>query len=375
MTEAVSGLLLLCAAVALALQWASIGLVLLRDRRRVAPDPAVGLPFICLLRPVCGLDPFDAETLATGFGQDYPDYELVFCAASPRDPVIPLVQRLIAAHPETRARLLVGDDPVSGNPKLNNLVKGWHATAADWIVMTDSNVLLPKDYLRILLRSWAPGTGLVSSPPTGIRGVGLWGALECAFLDTHQARWQLAGDALGFGFAQGKTLFWHRPLLENAGGIAVLGRELAEDVASTRIVRAAGLRVRLTPRPFAQPIGRRSLAAVWGRQLRWSRVRRQGFPGLFLLEAGLGPVLPLAALLAAGAAPVVLPAYLGLWYAAEYGLARAMGWPRAARDLLAWGLRDLMLPVLWLATFAGRGFVWRGTAMEPGNPATRASVE
>jgi ceramide glucosyltransferase len=355
----------------LAVHLCSIGLVLWRRGRRSVPDPAVGLPFIAVLRPVCGLDPFDAETLGSGFGLDYPSYEVIFCCADPDDPVIPLVRGLIAANPGTPARLLIGEQAISGNPKLNNLAKGWAATGADWIVMTDSNVLLPRDYLHQLMAAWDRGTGMVSSPPVGLRPQGLWGALECTFLNGHQARWQLAADALGLGFAQGKTLFTTRALVEQAGGLAALGRDLAEDVGSTKMVRAAGLRVRLVAQPFAQPIGQRSLAAVWGRQLRWSRVRWHGFPGLFLIEPLSGPALPVLGLGAAtiwGGLPwAAMALFVALWYGSEWALLRAMGWPGGPRDLAASVLRDAMLPVLWAATFAARGFVWRGTAMTPGS--------
>ena len=96
--------------------------------------------------------------------------------------------------------------------------------------MADSNVLLPRDYLAILLARWTPGTGLVSSPPAGVRPEGFWAELECAFLDTYQARWQLVADQIGNGFAQGKTLFWRRDILDAAGGPAALGAEMAEDL-------------------------------------------------------------------------------------------------------------------------------------------------
>ena len=360
----------LFALVLLGVHLASVGLVLLRQHLRRPPEPTLGTPFICLLRPVCGLDPFDAETLGSSFGMDYPDYEVIFCCAAADDPVIPLVQGLIASHPETRARLLIGDDQISGNPKLNNLAKGWDATRADWIVMTDSNVLLPRDYLRQLLAAWTPGTGMVSSPPAGIRPDGFWGALECAFLNGQQARWQLAADTIGLGFAQGKTLVTTRALVEAAGGLAALGRDLAEDVACTKMVRAAGLKVRLAHVPFAQPIGRRRLGAVWARQLRWSRVRWHGFPELFVFEPLSGPMLPLLALMTAtiwgGLPSAAAVLFLALWYGAEALMLRAMGWPCGLRDLAASILRDLMLPVLWIATFTARGFVWRGTQMAPG---------
>ncbi len=125
-------------------------------------------PGITVIRPLCGLENLLEETLTTTFQADYPEFEILFCVADAADPAIPLAQRLIAAHPHVNARLLIGDDKISGNPKLNNCVKGWHAAAYDYILLADSNVLLPPDYLTRLLDQWTPGTGLVSSPPIGI---------------------------------------------------------------------------------------------------------------------------------------------------------------------------------------------------------------
>lgn len=347
----------------LGLQLAGVGLSLWRYLHSGRATGMAERPFISLIRPVCGLDRFDEETLGSSFHLDYPDYEVIFCAARESDPAVALVRRLIAAHPDVQARLMIGEDFISSNPKLNNVAKGWAAARGDWIAMTDSNLLLPADYFQRLLAAWSPGTGLVTSPPAGLRGDNLWGAVECAFLNTFQARWQLASDALGNGYAQGKTLFWRRDVLEGAGGLAALGRNLAEDVASTKVVRDQGLQVRLTRTPFAQPIGARNARAVWDRQLRWSRVRRDGFPGLFALEILVGPVVPLLALLAIGPLWAVLP-FLVLWYGPEIVLARVAGWPAGPRDLVAMVLRDLSLPALWVATWARRGFEWRGTAME-----------
>lgn len=338
-------------------------LCLLRLVRR--PSTPATRPMVSILRPVCGLDRFDPETLRSSFTLDYPDYEVIFCAARADDPAVPLLRGLMTEHPDVPAQLLIGDPGLTGNPKLNNLFKGWDAAQAGLVVMSDANLLLPPDYLDRLLGELRPDTGLVSAPPVGIRPEGLAGAVEAAFLNGFQARWQLAADSLGFGFAQGKTLFWRRQVLEAAGGLPAMARNLAEDVAATKITRAAGLRVRLPARPFAQPIGQRSFAAVWSRQLRWSRVRRDGFPALFVLEALLGPWVPALALaLLAGAG--WLPLFFLGWYGAEWLLTRAFGWPSRPLDLLAALLRDLTLPALWLVTWARRGFQWRGTALAPG---------
>ncbi|EIE53143.1 ceramide glucosyltransferase [Citreicella sp. 357] len=332
---------------------------------RAAPDS----PFVSLVRPVCGLDAFDEETLESSFQQDYPRYEVIFCAARESDAAVPLVRRIIARNPQVASCLLIGDTAISGNPKLNNLHKGYGAARGGWLAMTDSNLLLPRDYLATLVARWDARAGLVTSPPAGIRPGNFWGALECAFLNTSQGRWQLAADALGFGFAQGKTLFWKRDVLERGGGLAALGRNLAEDVAATKLVRAQGCRVRLAPRLFPQPVGTRDARSVWDRQLRWSRVRRDGFPLIFAAEIAQGPMLPLVALvtlvLSGALSGWALPGLLAVWYGAEWALARLAGWPSRLRDVAAMGARDLLLPALWGATWAGRTITWRGTDMAP----------
>ena len=187
-----------------------------------------------------------------------------------------------------------------------------------------------RDYIGRLFASWRADTGLVASPPIGCRPQGLWAEIECAFLNTYQARWQYLADALGFGFAQGKTMLWRRADLERAGGIAALGREVAEDAASTKVVRAAGLKVRLVDRPFPQPLGYRGAADVWSRQLRWARLRRASFFAYFLPEALSGGVLPMIALAciapAVGLPPLLSVAVLAAaWYGGEMLLAAAAG--------------------------------------------------
>ena len=345
----------------------SILLVIWRTRRLPPVPSPIGEPAISILRPFRGLENNLAETLASGFALDYRDYEILFCVASADDAAIPLVKGLMAAHPARPARLLIGDDPVSINPKLNNLVKGWKDARHDWIVMADSNVLMPSDYLQRLFERWSPGTGLIASPAAGAAPQSFWAEVECAFLNTYQGRWQLAADQVGLGFAQGKNMLWQRDLLEEAGGIAALAAEAAEDVAATKIVHRAGLKVRLVRMPFPQPLGIRSLGEVWRRQLRWARLRRVGLKAYFIpevLSGGLFPIGATAAMGAAGVFPLYWAALLGVaWYGAEFALARLAGWPGSARSVLTWVIRDFMLPVVWVLAWTGSTFVWRGNAM------------
>jgi ceramide glucosyltransferase len=346
-----------------------IAIVRLRRNSRGEATSQQALPPVSLVRPLCGLDNYAADTLRSTFALDYPQYEILFCVTTARDPVVPLVAAMIAAHTKANARLLVGDDSVSGNPKLNNVVKGWRAASHDWIVLADSNVLMPPDYIQQLFASWRADTGLVASPPVGCRPEGVWAELECAFLNTYQARWQYVIDSFGRGFAQGKTMLWRRADLERAGGIAALGREVAEDAAATKIVRGLGLKVRLVDRPFTQPLGWRGAAEVWNRQVRWARLRRASFLPYFLPEARAGGVLPMiaAAVVASaiGLPPMLCVSALGaIWYGAEIVLAAAAEWHLPFLYPLYGLMRDLLLPVLFVSALRGSDFVWRGNEMQ-----------
>jgi ceramide glucosyltransferase len=356
-------------AVATFLHFASIGVVIARHRRlERATGSGQRVEGVSIVRPLCGIENFAQATLASTFKLDHPNYEILFCAAHVMDPVLPLVRRLITDHPAVPARLLLGSDSISTNPKLNNVVKGWEAARHEHIIMADSNVLMPPDYIRRLLAAWDSSTGLVCSPPVGCAPAGVWAELECAFLNTYQARWQCFADSLGLGFAQGKTMLWRRDTLERGGGIRALACELAEDAAATKLVGSQGLRVRVVARPFGQPLGRRTLAEVWQRQIRWARLRRDTFKLFFAVEVFAGAIPPLlAAMLVASTMdwPVVgVTAPLAcLWYLLEMALAHAAGWHLSWRSLPLFVLRDLLLPVLWLAAWIGNEFVWRGNAM------------
>ena len=339
-----------------------------------APIPApVDAPPVSIIRPVCGVDNFAEETLRSGFELDYPRYETLFCVADPDDPIIPLLRRLCAAYPGSPSQILVGDSRISRNPKLNNCVKGWHATAHDWVVMADSNVLMPPDYLQRCMAAWRPNTGLVCSTPIGSRPGNVWAELECGFLNTLQARWQYVGEAVGLGFAQGKTMLWHKPFLNQHGGIEALAAEIAEDAASTKLVRRHGLHVHLVDSPFEQPLGSRRLSEVWARQVRWARLRRKTFPPFFALELFVGCFLPLLATAYAASAyaydpPIAVIIVAAIWMLAEVHLAIAAGWRVTVLSPFIWLLRDLLLPFLFISGWVGGDFVWRGNAMDVSQP-------
>ena len=361
-------LLLGFCALATVVHVATVAVTMLRCRRAKVSSASKHTPAVTLIRPVSGLDAVEAATLASSFQLATPHVEIIFCCATPTDPAVPVLRKLIADSNGVDARLLIGQERASANPKLDNILKGWWAARHDWIIWADSNLLLPPDYVARVMGAWTRDTGLVCAPPIGASPASFWAEVECAFLNTYQARWQYAADQFGFGFAQGKTMLWRRAELEAWGGLKALRCEVAEDAAATKIVRQAGRKVRLAGPSFEQPLGHRTLAQVWSRQLRWAQLRRLAFPAYFVPEVLTGSIPPLLAAALAWGMLDTLPAWpLGLgaivWFGSEAALARVAGWHLRWFSPLSWILRDLMISGVWLSAWFVRSYEWRGNTV------------
>ncbi len=336
-----------------------------RPRNMPVPENA---PPVSIVRPLCRLETFSEETLRATFELDYPEYEIIFCVQSTHDPIIPLAEKLIAEHPEREAQLLIGDDYISANPKLNNCVKGWRAARHDYVVLADSNALPPRDYIQTMLAAFTEETAMTVSMPIGSRPGSFWAHVECAILNTFQARWQYGAEAIGIGFAQGKNMMWRREVLDRAGGICVLASDIAEDAASTKVIRAQNMDVRLVDMPFEQPLGVRTMHEVYSRHVRWARLRRVTFPAFYVPECMNGSA---AAVVLGGYAALQMEANVALTmllivaslHIGEMLLAKACGFALSWQTPFALLARDAMLPVMFVDALLFDDFVWHGNAM------------
>jgi ceramide glucosyltransferase len=346
---------------------------------RIYGDPRLRPP-VSLIIPIAALEQSEIESALSAFDILYPDFELLFCAFDEDEPRLASLRQKIAASPHVKARLLTGRARVSANPKLDNIEKAWTAAQAELIAMVDGNVVFPPDLIDRLLAVWDESTGLSSSAPIGVKPLGLWAEVECAFLNTFHTRWQLSADYLGGGFANGKAMLFRRGLLVDRGGFRGLSFDLAEDSAATKIVRAANLKVKLVDSPLQQPLGRRSMAQVWRRQLRWAQLRRRSFPLIFLCECLITVATPLLAGL--GLASLLgwslgwtLLSIVTAWYGVEAALAWAVGWPWKPLSFIACVIRDGMALAIWPIALAKSGYVWRGNFIDTSNQACVSASE
>ena len=239
---------------------AGILMVTLRGRRPGSPGSAPpDAPAVSVVRPVCGIENHIEATLASTFALSWPRYEILFCVAAERRPDRP-GRRAPDRRPSRHSRPPAGRRrPHQHQSEAEQPRKGLGGGAARLDhhgrqQRADAGRLY-RAALRALDARHRPR--LLAAGRRGARG--LWSELECGFLNTFQARWQLAADAVGLGFAQGKTMLWRRDILEAAGGIRALAAEAAEDAAGTKIVRKRGPDGPARPAPL--PAAARAAAA------------------------------------------------------------------------------------------------------------------
>ena len=240
-------------------------------RRPSAPSQ---YPPVTMLRPLYGEEPLLEEALASCFGQNYPTFQIVFGLRDESDPALAVVQRLQARFPTCDVTIVIVPTLHGQNRKVSNLINMLPYARYDALVISDSDLHLPPEYLEWLVAELEkPGTGLVTSAYCGLPPAELgWQAKLGAMHITHNflpgvllSRVMKRQDCLG------STTMLHRNTLDRIGGLGALVHLLAEDNVMGQRVRDLGLSVRLADTVVAATVPESSLRALWDHEVRWMR--------------------------------------------------------------------------------------------------------
>lgn len=334
-----------------------------KHRRDEVNDQAS--PPISVLKPLHGDEPDLYDNLRSFCMQDHPHYELLCGVRAADDPAIAVVRRLQREFPALAITLVVDPRVHGANLKVSNLINLWQHASHERIVLADSDIRVPRDYLaRVTQPLGDANVGIVTCLYHGIasrRPVSRLGAL---FIDDWFAPSVRLAHAFGSTrFAFGSTIALRRDTLEAIGGFDALRDTLADDFWLGEFTRRQGLRTVLSDLVVGTTVGETDLPRLWRHELRWLRTIRAISPGGFFFSfvCFTWPMLVLS-LLISPTGPCLLVASCG---AIARILRFALGWRRThrsspLRDIWLTPFRDALLLVEWIGALLRWRVQWRG---------------
>ncbi len=345
-------------------------LLCLWSARRFAksrPDPDRFMPPVSILKPLRGTDPEIYDAFRSHCLQDYSEYEIIFGVSDPEDPAVELVEQLIREFPDRAIRLVVCPKVLGTNMKVSNLVQMLPLARYEYLIVNDSDIKVPRDYLCRVLGPFAePRVGMVTCLYRGIAGSTLGSKLESIGISTDFVAGVLAARQLeGVHFALGSTLAFPRQSLAAIGGFGALVDYLADDFELGNRISATGAEVRIANVVVDTHLPDYSVGSFFEHQLRWGRSTRdsrpKGYTGL-VLTFGV-PWAILALVLSGGAAwawGLLLSAM-----AVRLGMAVGVGWGvlrdrQLFRHFWLIPLRDVVALLVWIGGYTGHTIAWRG---------------
>jgi ceramide glucosyltransferase len=333
------------------------------------------LPPVSVLKPLHGTEDGLERNLETFFEQDYPEFELLFCARHEDDAGLQLARSVGARFPNVDARYVTCGEPTPQfhNAKVFSLAKLDSVARNELYITSDADARVTPDYLRQMVQNLKdPKVGLASSIYLGTVHRGskarLSSQLDAVGKSVEMSSGVMVADMLeGTKFALGVTMAVRKQSFAEAGGFEELGQFYADDFVLGNRLAARGTGVRLATHVIRLLVEDTPFGVSFRNQLRWMQSTRRSRPWGHL-GSGLTFAMPfglcgLAWGLLSGHAALgvvwLVAMVVNRWVQAGAVL-RVMGDPEWMRGMLIYPVRDLLGSVLWLGSYGGDRFYYRG---------------
>jgi ceramide glucosyltransferase len=346
----------------------------LRRRREERADTTF-LPPVSVLKPLHGTEPGMERNLETFFEQEYPEFELLFCARHETDEGLRLAQKVGERYPQVKAQYVTCGEPQPQfhNAKVYSLAKLDSVASHELLITSDADVRVKKDYLRKMIQNLKdPRVGLASCVYLGTtdRGAeaGFSSQLDAVGKSVEMTSGVLVADMIeGTKFALGATMAVRKESFRKVGGFEELGQFYADDFVLGNRLAEQGTGVRLASHVIRLMVQDTPFGLSFRNQLRWMQSTRRSRPWGHL-GTGLTFALPFGLL---GLLWGLLSGHVVLgvvWLAAMVvnrwlqagAVLRVMGDEGWMRGMMIYPLRDLLGSVLWLGSYGGDRFYYRG---------------
>jgi ceramide glucosyltransferase len=325
-------------------------------------------PPVSILKSLLGTDPHMYAAFRSHCLLEYPEYEVLFGVHNLDDPALSLVDKLRQEFPLLNLRVIHCPESLGANGKLSNLVQMLPHARFEHIIINDSDIVAPRDYLLRVLAPFAqPNVGMVTTLYRGLAGCTLGSKLEALGLSTDFTGGVLIARVMegGIRFGLGATIATTKSLLREIGGLEPLVDYLGDDYELGARAAAAGYKIALADTIVETALPDYPIPKFWLHQMRWARnIKDRRAAQYFGLIATFGLVWAIFAVLLNPFAwwtwlVLGVTTVTRLTAAAKVGRG-VLRDPRVLRDLWLLPLRDFVALLIWLASFCGNTVEWRG---------------
>ena len=332
------------------------------------------LPPLSILKPLRGLDDNLFDNLASFCIQDYPEYEILFSLQDHNDPAYKVAKKIKDKYPDRNITLVVERCNAGLNPKVNNLIPSYQKARHPYILISDSNVMVGKDYLReITCHTHDPAVGLVSNVIRGVGGHSIGAILENLHLNSFiLGSVSFLDRFLRMPCVIGKSMLMNKKDLEALGGLEAFKDILAEDFIIGREMHRVGKKVVLSNYLISNVNEYWGIKRFLNRHTRWGKLRWRIGGFRYFAELLANPVF-------VAALPVIVsgPSRITLSYAGLVCLTKVLGDSIIGRTIetvtngdemderspllyfLA-PIKDIVIGIVWFVPLVSSTVVWRG---------------
>jgi ceramide glucosyltransferase len=279
---------------------------------------------------------------------------------------LPVIARVQADFPRVPIRIVINAGEIGPNPKVNTLNNMLQQASHDVLLMLDSDIRVGPDFIKAICEELPPGAeGLVTCLYRAGEAPGVPSKLEAVGISSEFAPGVLVAQmAGGISFAFGAAIALSKKTLDAIGGFASIAPYLADDYMLGRLVRKAGLPVKLSRYVVETVLSKLTISGFARHQLRWARGIRActpwGHTGSLITN---GTTLSFLYFTFSGFSAFGLFIFtsvtaLRLWMAWMVGV-RRLGDEILKQNLLLVPLRDFFSFFIWAAALFGKRVEWR----------------
>ncbi len=284
-------IILICLCSAAYLVFAIIAVELFNLKRKNSTTISDFHPPVTILKPVYGLDPEMAENLRSFCQQNYAEYQIIFGLQDKNDPALPIIKKIIKEFKDVDVSFIVDPKIHGSNRKVSNLINMSEAAKHDYILIADSDMRVPDNYLESVMTPFSDSSvGAVTCLYSGSSRGKLASSLNAMFI--HE--WFLPSVLISkilqpIKYCLGATMIVRRDILNEIGGFNALSNYLADDYMLGKLVSDLGYKIHLSDFIVENIVEEASIKDLVTHELRWARTLRRvepiGYVFTFLTDA------------------------------------------------------------------------------------------